>query len=162
MRCMLITQPFVQHSNIQYGSPFGKKYIVSYSPLFHLIRQAKYNMYFQSNRYYSIPNDSFFIYKLHSIRYFHYISPKFRFFILFQKYYTISLRIFLPKSPKSLYRQRHLGTISSIRTFPVQAIKFSPGFSAGKPSPVTVPFLRTVLLKQFISSLLHLNLKTIL
>lgn len=51
------------------------------------------------------------------------------------------------------HRQHHLGIISSLRTFTVQAITLSPGFSTGKQSPVTVSFFRIVPLQQFISSL---------
>ena len=159
---MLITQPFVKHSNIQYGSPFGKKvyciiftafsfnpssevqYVFSIQPiLFHFPMTA-------SSFTNCIPFAIFII-----------SLPSSDFSFYFKNIIPYLCEFFYRKSPKSLYRQRHLGTISSIRTFPVQAIKFSPGFSAGTPSPVTVSFLRTVLLKQFISSLLHLNLKTI-
>ena len=51
------------------------------------------------------------------------------------------------------HRQHHLGMTSIRVTSPTQAIVDTPDFSAGKPSPVTVSFLRTVPLKQFISSL---------
>ena len=56
-------------------------------------------------------------------------------------------------STARVYKHHHLGTTSTRRTFPAQATEFSPGFSTGKPSPVTVSFLRTVSLKQFMRSL---------
>ena len=51
---------------------------------------------------------------------------------------------------ENLYRQHHLGVTSIRCTFPAQAMVVVPGFSVGKPFPVTVSFLRTVSLKQFI------------
>lgn len=43
-------------------------------------------------------------------------------------------------STACIYKHRHLGTTSTLRTFPSQAMEFSPGFSTGKPSPVTASF----------------------